>query len=248
MALIFQPSGGMTMDSNSSKIATIVKKGTYAECLAAGVDRDTAVVDENGTHLGYVLSWSIQRGLAGNATITLIVAVQSTTDHASLVALSSTLSIRHPAVEIPITRYGGPSEVNNANLYDIKMWRSEPNKTLYDDYKYRTESGEIITLSAFSKKLADKYKLGYESVRRHYPSVTRTRVYASRPTDIAVVLDYIDTPPAWDSEAMVWLKTMDDCDQASDGSWVRQEAWDGADDIDVNFYGSGTDRWEFGTI
>jgi hypothetical protein len=146
-------------------------------------------------------------------------------------------------------RYCGPSEVNNANWYDITQWRKGTDKNLFNDYQYVDGNGATVTLSAFSQILADKIKLGHESVMRFYPIVTHSRIYPKKPTDdIGFKLSYIDTPSEYSEVAPMFLKIQDDLDELSNGTYRRVEAWQGADELDENFYGTGESRWAFGSI
>jgi hypothetical protein len=79
--------------------------------------------------------------------------------------------------------------------------------------------------------------------------VIRTRTYANPPTSgIGWDIDYIDVPPAYLTAAAQWLKTQDDIAEGADGIFSRVESWQGAEYWDLNFYGLGAQRWEFGSI
>lgn len=241
-----QPSGGEQLQSDGKKLRTLVVKGDYADVLAEANARP------RGTHItgyGYVLSWTIQRGVADNAICTYQLAAQTSEAWEGNEPLSDTWALKYMRVEIPIARYGGPSEVNNANLYDLARWQQEPDRQLYIDYSYKTKDRQIVKLSAYTIKLAQKIQAGYETVVRHTPIVTRKRIYANLPVaNIGADIDHIDTPGRYASAAAAWLKIQDDADEQSDGNTLRLESWMGAEHWDQNFYGNSPDRWEFGTI
>lgn len=241
-----QPTGGDTLPSSGKRTRTLVRKGLYASILseAEGRPRGTLIPD-----VGYVLSWQISRLVGDLAMVTYTCAVVTSEQWTSNEALTDTWSLKYMRMEIPIERYGGPSEVNNADLYDLAQWQTEPDKALYTNYQYRQSDQTIVDLSSFTIKLANKIKLGYQVVVRHSPIVTRTRIYAKKPTgSIGSDIDYIDTPDEYASAAAEWLKMQDDITQGADGNYTRVEAWQGAEYWDLNFYGGGSNRWEFGTI
>lgn len=247
MGVIYnQPAGGEQLSSNGKLLRTLVTKGLYADQVTAANARPRGTFI---TDYGYVLSWNLTRVNGDCGVCTYQLANQTSEQWQSNTPLSDTWSLKSMRVEIPVERYGGPSEVNNASLYDLAQWQTEPDKDLYTAYKYKTPKKTIITLSAHTIKLADKIKLGHETVIRHFPVVTRTRVYANPPTTgIGADLDTIEAPAQYASAAAAWLKIQDDIAEASDGNHTRVEGWQGADFWDANFYGDGADRWVFGSI
>lgn len=240
-----QPAGGEQLQSNGKKLRTLVTKGLYADQLTAANARP------RGTHItdyGYVLSWNLQRVNGDLGICTYQLAAQTSEQWTSNEPLSETWSLKHIRVDVPIERYGGPSEVNSASLYDLARWQTEPDKTLYAAYKYKTDLDVIVELSSHTIELADKIKLGHEVVQRHFPVAVLTTLSTQRPASIGTGIDYIEEPDEFGDTAAEWLKIQDDVSQSGDGNWQRVQAWQGAEYWDQNFYGSGSSRWEFGTI
>jgi len=224
MAITPQPRGGHSLDAKGKIIRQHVEKGPYAEVLAAAKARPKGSLIAD---VGYVLQWSIQRAPGGLGVVTYNCVDQTSEKWESNDPLSDTWSIKNMQTTIPLMRYCGPSEVNNANWYDITQWRKGTDKNLFNDYQYVDGNGATVTLSAFSQILADPKK----------------------PTDdIGFKLSYIDTPSEYSEVAPMFLKIQDDLDELSNGTYRRVEAWQGADELDENFYGTGESRWAFGSI
>lgn len=241
-----QPAGGEQLQTNGKKLRTLVTKGLYADQLVetAARPRGTLVAG-----YGYVLSWSLNRVNGDIGVATYQLAAQTSEQWQSNEALSDLWALKHMRVEIPVERYGGPSEVNNASLYDLARWQTEPDKALYSAYKYKGKGNTVVELTAYTIKLADKIKAGHESVVRHFPVVTRTRIYANPPTTgVGADIDHIDSPGEYASAAAAWLKIQDDIAGSADGNHTRVEGWQGAETWDENFYGETPTRWEFGSI
>ena len=241
-----QPRGGHQNDGGGKIIAQYVVKGDYDAVLTQAKARPAGTLI---TDVGYVLNWQINRTNGGKGIVTYNCADVTSEQWTSNSALKDVWSIRNMQTAISIMRYCGPSLVMNANWYDITQWKKERDKELFDDYKYKDGKDVEHELNDFSKLLADKILQGKETVSRHYPVVTRSRTYAKKPTDdIGAGLDVIGAPAEYSSAAPVWLKVQDDLDQLADGTYKRVEAWQGADELDVNFYGTGAQRWAFGGI
>jgi hypothetical protein len=247
MGIIYdQATGGEQLSSNGKKLRTLVTKGAYADQLAAANARPRGTFI---TGYGYVLSWNLNRVPGNNGVCTYQLAAQNAAEWENNSELSDVTALKYMRMEIPVERYGGPSEGANAKLYDLARWQTEPNRTLYVAYQYETELHAIITLDARTQLLAKKIQLGHEVVVRHFPVVIRTRTYANPPAaGIGASIDYIETPPAYSSAAPAWLKTQDDIAEGADGIFSRVESWQGAEYWDLNFYGSGAQRWVFGSI
>ena len=246
MGIIYdQATGGEQLTTNGKLLRTLVTKGSYEDQFAAANARP------RGTAIpgyGYVLSWNLNR-VAGNNGICTYQLVSMTQElWLNNAPMSETWNLKHIRVDVPIERYGGPSEGNSANLYDLARWQTEPDRALYVAYKYRTENNVLVSLSNPTILLAKKLEYGHQVVQRHFPVAVRTRLYARVPYAVGEDLDRIYAPEFFASAAKDWLKIQDDLDQGGDGNWQRVEAWQGAESWDVNFYGSGTQRWEFGAI
>lgn len=247
MAIVRGPQGGHSNDGTGRIVTTVTECGPYADVLAAAKarPRGTLIAD-----VGYVLQWSINRAPGGLGVVTYSCADQDAESHSTNASLSDHYSLRNVMISVPLMRYCGPSEVNNARWYDIRKWKQGTDMSKFNEYKWTDDGGKTWNeLDARSKLLADKIKAGHEAVQRFYPVVTRTRVYSDEPNDdIGADLSYIDTPPKWDTAALAWLKVQDDVTMLSDGTWQRVEQWQGAEALDANFYGDSPSRWAFGTI
>lgn len=246
MAITVQPRGGAQTDPAGKIVRTHVEKGPYDDVLAAAKARPRGTLIPD---VGYVLQWQISRSPGGLGVCSYSCADVTSEKWESNGELTDVFNVRNVQTQISLMRYCGPSTVNNAQWYDIRKWRAETDKALFDAWKYRDDSGEH-TLSSFSQLLAAKIKLGYESVMRFYPVVSRVRVFPKRPAvmDIGAKLSYIDTPPEYDYLAAAWMKIQEDVEELSDGTFKLVESWQGADYYDVNFYGDEPDRWAFGSI
>jgi len=247
MGVIYaQPAGGEQLQTNGKKLRTLVTKGLWADQIVETAARPRGTLVEG---YGYVLSWTLNRVNGDIGVATYQLAAQTSEQWQSNEALSDLWALKHMRVEIPVERYGGPSEVNNASLYDLARWQTEPDKALYSAYQYLGKGNTVIQLTPYTIKLADKIKAGHESVVRHFPVVTRTRIYANPPTTgIGADIDHIDTPAQYASASASWLKIQDDIAGSADGNHTRVEGWQGAETWDANFYGETPTRWEFGSI
>ena len=246
MAITTQPKGGHSRDLNGNLNYQHVEKGPYDDILAVAQGRKQGDVIPG---IGTIQHWYIDRTPGGLGIVTYMCGIseEETGGGQVSVPLRVVWGVRNMQVSIPLMRYCGPSEGANAQWYDVKMWRNETDKDLFDSYKYLGKHGEVA-LSDPSIELADKIKMGHESVMRFYPVVTCTSTFGSEPIglDIGERLSYIDTPAKYSSAAPVFLKIQDDLDELPDRSYRRVESWQGADALDADFYGE--DRWAFGSI
>lgn len=168
--------------------------------------------------------------------------------------------MRHTQKMISIYRYCGDSEGASANRGRIEQWRKGTDAYLYANYQWRDKVGAIHTLTNRDQLLAAKFKAGFETVMRFYPTITKTTTYSSgKIEDIGAGLAHIessmDAPTGWASAAAAWMKIGDDLSyDSSTGKQTRTETWLGEESFDTNFYGEAdagdpdAGRWDWGTI
>ncbi|MGN0844969.1 MAG: hypothetical protein ACI4QT_07080 [Kiritimatiellia bacterium] len=197
-------------------------------------------------------SKSIEYGVGDVATLTVVRIErksQKTTydpvDQDSVVWSMTTSQITYP-----IERYCGPSGGASAQLWEIRAWQREPDSSLYNSFQFRSSDMSIKKLSEPSMRIAAKIAAGIDSVMRFYPTIKKVSTYGGgKIRGLGENLAYIDTPGSpYDGAANMWLKTGDDVQRTADGSQIRTETWIGSETIDANLYGSGSERWEFGSI
>ncbi len=153
--------------------------------------------------------------------------------------------------DVPIWRYCGPSD-QNARRYRLEPWMQEPDPDLKKAYRWTGPHGGVSELVANDKKLADKILLGYETVQRHFPTIRKVTELTRGEVEPDGALDHVadpdDAPAYFVTRATEWLKTGEQIDVHDDGSQTLTEEWIGGESFDVNFYGDGNARWEFGTV
>ena len=277
-----QPEESESMPGADAPEYVYVVKGSYASLasIARSLTPGAQVFLDSEDDVGsanaatwLAKSWKLQRGRGLSATLTVscspdIGGVGEGAD-AEAKALKETWTIHSVRNDVSAMRYCGPSIGANPQRDDIEMWLKETDRSLSEQYKYRTDNGEVRELSEPSQALAEKLRKGIESVMRFYTVLTRKRIYAEPPPDLLDKLSFVDTPPtpATTSAGVVkfpakltgkialyqWLKCQDDVDETPDGKWTRTESWMGilkADDPsgpgkpwDEDLYGQ--NRWKF---
>lgn len=244
MAIYDQPTGGEQLQPDGRKVRILVRRGPYAEVLSeAGLrPRGTLIPD-----VGYVMQWQISRGPGGSGVVTYTCADVMAGQWQDNSPLADTWSLRNTQITHPLSVYCGPSQVANAQWRRIQQWAGERDNALYSQMMYRTGT-TVQTLTGPDTLIAGKIMIGIEEVQRHYPVAQRLRLYSRMPSGVGANLDHIEEPAEFADAAPTWLKVQDDVAQNADGSWTRTEQWLGAETLDHNLYGSGLDRWVFGSI
>ena len=222
----------------------------WAQAVAAAAGYEAG--DEITGFPGLVSTINVSRlpGGVGVLSLSFEKPKTSTGTPSAAKALKTTWAMDFAQAQVSAMRYAGISASSSCGLrVDIERWRAEREGDLYRNYQWRDETGAINTLGTSEQKLAKKLLQGKESVLRFYPVEKKVTVYSSARVDgVGASLAYIGTPGGpWDSAASAWLKVGDSITQNSDGTYTRTEQWQGADSWDVNFYGSGGDRWAFET-
>ena len=268
-----QPSGGFSMDEGGGFSAVVSWKGDYsdlAECAAEiGLGDSITVTDLPGSWL--VRSFDLQRVNADLAVLTI--SLKHTDESSQSESGSSTTPIRDVwslksvRNDVSVLAYCGTS-ANNPNRAVVEKWMREPDAKLANEHKYTDGDGQLVDIAAdplisYTVPLIEKIQAGTERVIRFYPQITRRRTYYNAPADAFSNLSYVEEPPysagpatlSPDGIAAVigdheWLKVQDDCDEQSDGKWVRTESWIGILKTDAtgdhpwdpDLYGE--DRWQ----
>lgn len=171
-------------------------------------------------------------------------------------------SMKHTQKMISIYRYCGDSDAGSANRGRIEQWRKGTDAYLYHNFQWRDKVGAIHTLTGKDQQLAGKFRAGFDSVMRFYPTIQCVETFTKGKItgiglNLATIVDASaiadssgDGPPSgWTGAAAKWLKIGDDL-TFDDGTGVqtRTQSWLGEEDFDVNFYGTGNDRWAWGSV
>lgn len=247
--------GGVTFLRSYKDTYTTLK--TKADTIARG--------DQLGNNGPIITGYSLAKrpGDMGVLTFSLSPDDTSTSGETTVQdALLETWSLKSVRNDVSLLAYCGPSEGAHAHRTHIELWLKETDATLADADKYRKNDADAegTSLTDADKVLVAKYRLGYESVIRVYPMLTKKRVYSRMPATVYEKLCYIDTPSVSEGSkekekpgnlasiisAHSWLKVQDDLEKNADGTFSRVESWMGVltteRNWDENFYGS-TNRW-----
>lgn len=175
---------------------------------------------------------------------------------ASATATGTKWQMRHVQKMISIYRYCGDSQGASANRGRIEAWRKGTDAYLFDNFQWRDKIGTVHTLTDRDQLLAAKFRAGFETVMRFYPVIQKVSTLTKGKVsgigqDLAtkVTAVSIGAPTGWTDAATEWMKIGDDLtfDEGS-GVQTRTESWMGEESFDKNFYGTGADRWDFGSV
>lgn len=251
-----QPTDSVSLDETARRGFTIQYKGPFSALETAASSFEQGDLVETGR---YLKSWSLQRSPGGLGILSLscVPADEVEPEGGVTIAKKETWSLKSVRNDMSILAYCGPSEGANPNRYQIEMWMKESDKSLVDEYKFKDGKDIVQELSGASTALAEKIAAGIESVIRFYPVVVRKCLFSDVPADQFADIGFINAPPAPGMKAKVpkglaaiisqytWLKVQDDCDEQSDGDWMRVESWmglkNGDGSWDEELYGSS--RW-----
>jgi hypothetical protein len=173
-----------------------------------------------------------------------------------------TWQLRHTQKMVSVYRYCGDSQGASANRGRIEQWRKGTDAYLYQNFQWRDKVGAVHTLTGRDQMLAAKFRAGFETVMRFYPTITKTTIYTHGKIEgVGDGLAHINSkatmgaPSGWGDSAAAWLKVGDDLSyDSSTGKQTRTEAWLGEESFDANFYGEENSqnpdagRWEWGSI
>lgn len=246
----------ISCDENNSIVHVIQFKGSYDDLLTAGY----SFAPGDPVEADWCLkNWNLQRVSGGLGILSLNCTLMEKDSESNAVSSvkKETWSLKSCRNDMSILAYCGPSEGSNPSRYQIEMWQKETDKDLVESFGFRDGKGEEQSLSGLSKEVAKKIASGVESVIRFYPVLYRKRLYSEVPADQFSGIGFIDTPPAAGIKAKQpsglaavisryqWLKIQDDCDEQSDGDWLRTESWMGISNADGKWDEDlyGTNRW-----
>ena len=186
------------------------------------------------------------------ATLRLEYGKEETFDSSKTATVSSVnWSMKHTQRIVSLMRRTGDS-ASMPHRGNLEAWKHEPNPQLYDDFKYRNQTGSVMTLSQDEQLIAAKLKAGVEGAMRFYPTIQKVSIYTTgKIADVGQGLAHVSTPGSpWDTitiggSSASWLKVGDDVTlDAKAGTQTRTESWIGARSWDANLYGESPNRWE----
>lgn len=241
-----QPQDTVGIDDSTKGTASFVWKGLYSNLLTSTASLEPGQRCPDSSSQWVVMSWQLQKiNLAGTLTVKCVPIQEYTESSQSTPAeakpLKDVWSIRSVRNDVNVMGYCGDSPGANPQRADIELWLKETDADLAAAYEYKAADGSVATLSNQSQALAAKLAKGVESVMRFYPVLTRKRTYQSEPPECLENLGYIDSPSTSSISPVnkkpgnlstrlseyQWLKCQDDCDENTDGTWTRTEAWMG---------------------
>lgn len=259
-----------TENQSGTQSATRVFRGGYADLgtFANGFNIGGSIFP--GSSNLRLRSMKLERGVGnstdGNlATLTMVYGEidQGTGSGGSAATRTGVRwSMKHTQKLISIYRYCGDSNAASADRGRIEQWRKGTDAYLYQNFQWRDKVGAIHTLSGRDQLLAGKFRAGFESVMRFYPTIQCVESFTkgtisgigSGLATITAAADIKDSsggaaPSGWTGAAAAWLKIGDDLTfDAGSGVQTRTQSWLGEESFDVNFYGTGNDRWAWGSV
>ena len=158
-----------------------------------------------------------------------------------------------------------PSDPNKANRANIEAVFNNPShlNNLKKDYKFVNELGEVKALNASEKAIYDKKAQG-KGPLMHYPVITHTISYSnvlSSQVQTIFSKETIDLPDykkdnvsgsPFDLKAYKYVTEGTSVSQTISNAQKKASTitfssrYIGALSVDLNFYGSGNERWKFG--
>lgn len=212
----------------------------------------------------------LERGVGSTGTLTLTFGEieQGGGSGTSATRTGVRWSMKHSQKMVSIYRYCGDSLGASANRGRIEQWRKGTDAYLFENFSWRDKVGAVHTLSGRDQMLAAKFRAGFESVMRFYPTIQCVETFTKGTISnigaglahITAAADIKDTaggaaPTGWTSAAAAWLKIGDDVTfDAGSGTQTRTQSWLGEEAFDTNFYGEpdagnpDNGRWDWGTI
>lgn len=261
-----QPNENLAGAENGSRTWSICYKDTYAALKAAtSLFEAGDIYNGGGTVRGILKTWNLNMIPGGYGSLTLYLSPADAASDEDTVGDSKLLkdvwSVHGVRNDKSILGFLGCSAVSQARRAYIEAWLKEPDGALAAQDKFRDSAGNEVELNDDDKKITAKLNKGIDSAMRFYPLITRKRSYSREPPAVLENLAYINTPPVPETstcdgktkvptglstivEKYKWLKCQDDADENDDGTWVRTEAWMGAQSWDEDLYGDDSKRWD----
>lgn len=206
----------------------------------------------------------VERGVGDTATLTLTFGEIDQGNGSGGSAATRTgvrWQMKHTQKLVSIYRYCGVSEGASANRGRIEQWRKGTDEYLFNNYQWRDKVGAVHTLTARDQLLAAKFRAGFETVMRFYPTIQCVETFTKGTisgigSDLAYIVAAADikdsaavaAPSGWTGAAAAWLKIGDDLTfDAGSGVQTRTQSWLGEEAFDDNFYGT-ANRWAWGSV
>ena len=252
----------ITQNQGGAQSVQQVFKGVYADIVTLA---NTYTVGTSVFGALKLRDVRVERGVGDTATLTLTFGEIDQGNGSGGSAATRTgvrWSMKHTQKLISIYRYCGDSNAASADRGRIEQWRKGTDAYLYQNFQWRDKVGAIHTLSGRDQLLAGKFRAGFESVMRFYPTIQCVESFTkgtisgigSGLATITAAADIKDSsggaaPSGWTGAAAAWLKIGDDLTfDAGSGVQTRTQSWLGEESFDVNFYGTGNDRWAWGSV
>ena len=240
-----QPDGGISADERFSLTIEVKKKGDYATLMdeAGELKQYDPIEDADGW---LVRSWRLDKlpGGLGELTITGVQDDGETYDDDTAMPkpYKVTWSVKTVRNDVSVMAYCGEKKCENPNRVNVEKWLAEKDADVARKGTFRQKDGTEFDMEhddPATFALIKKMLKGVEAVIRFYPVVTRRKFYHRPPGDVLEDLGFINDPPSPDGTDLTpgklgqkfslyeWLKCQDDCDQQTDGDWIRTESWMG---------------------
>lgn len=240
-----QPDGGISADERFSRSIEVKKKGDYEDLReeAEELKQYDPIEDADGW---LVRSWRLNKlpGGLGELTITGVQDDGDTYDGDTPIpkAYKVTWSVKTVRNDVSVMAYCGESPGANPQRVYVEKWLAEKDADVAKKGTFKQTDGTEFDMeheAPATFELIKKMKKGVEAVIRFYPVVTRRMFYHRPPADVLENLGFINKPPSPDGTDLKpgklgsklnlygWLKCQDDCDQQTDGDWIRTESWMG---------------------
>ena len=216
---------------------------TAADAIAIGDSHDG----------GVVTNVSLRRvpGDCGVLTLTLAKDDTSTGQNPTQTALKAVWTCKSVRNDVSILAYCGSA----ARRVALELWMKESDADLADANNFHKNEAETDSLNSQEQAIADKIRMGIDSVVRFYPVLICTSTWTRIPSTFLQKVGYRDTPGAPSADethapsnlssvisAYDWLKVQDDVAETGEGKFQRVESWMGIDGTwDDDLYGSS--RW-----
>lgn len=255
-----QPEKSLT-NEGGAKTITRKFRGPHGDLVTFANSYTIGDTTHDGVPLANVrLTREVGNPNLGTLELTFSAPEQGQGGASNATVLGTTWQLRHTQKMVSIYRYCGDSLGASANRGRIEQWRKGTDAYLYENFAWRDKVGAIHTLQNRDLLLAAKFRAGFETVMRFYPTIQKTTIYShGKVANIGAGLAHIDTPSGapsgWTSAAAAWLKIGDDLTfDAASGKQTRTESWLGEESFDTNFYGEpdagnpDLGRWDWGSI
>lgn len=244
-----QPNSGVVVKDKATR-RTVVIRGVHAD-IAALQPAQAATYEDDWV----VQSSRLAPGRGGLTELTIDLITKTVVgDPGSEVPvdLKITWEIDWMGVELPLTKNHVLFPTQTGEDYqtacdEIEAWRNSPQQrkrkyqiplsTLTRDPNPDVDA-DWVKLTGVALQVANKLSRGVEAFQAFAPVVVKNTIYDNRPPSTGGC-GQIETPST-SVPGYLYLKMGDSLVQQSDGTWVRTERWQGAEDIDADLYAGAT--------